>query len=111
MATNAAPEPAPPAANPRKCARPAPRKLSEDLASLEAKSAQRPVTLREVIYTLRGRAYTLLLILLIAAGLLERDGLFIATGHAVFAAGVGFFVVLGEIAVRLFDAFRQWLAG
>ena len=61
MATDAAPERHPPL----------PRRLSEELADVRNRFAERPVTLREVIYTLRGRAYTLLLILLslgIAAG-------------------------------------------
>ena len=62
METNAAPEPPPAKRNSSAGARP--RKLSEELADLQAMSAQRPVTLREVIATLRGRAYTLLLILL-----------------------------------------------
>jgi len=44
--------------------KPRPRKLSEELAELRERFALRPVTLREVIYTLRGRAYHLLLILL-----------------------------------------------
>jgi len=41
-----------------------PRKLSEELADLRIRLGARPVTLREVIYVLRGRAYTLLIILL-----------------------------------------------
>lgn len=43
---------------------PLPRKLSEELADLRQRCAARPVTLREVIYALRGRSYLLLLILL-----------------------------------------------
>ena len=45
--------------------RPLPRKLSDELARLDARAGQRAVTLREVIYTLRGRAYMLLIILLV----------------------------------------------
>jgi hypothetical protein len=41
-----------------------PRKLSEELAALHARAGDRSVTLREVIYALRGRAYLLLVILL-----------------------------------------------
>jgi len=41
-----------------------PPRLSEELARLSETFAERPVTLREVITVLRGRAYTLLLILL-----------------------------------------------
>ena len=58
MATSAARRRRPPVA------RPLPRKLSEELAELQVHFALRPVTLREVIYRLRGRAYLLLLILL-----------------------------------------------
>jgi len=43
---------------------PTPRRLSEELAELNARSGDRAVTLREVIITLRHRAYTLLIILL-----------------------------------------------
>ena len=42
----------------------APRHLSEEIALLAARSAARALTLREVIFTLRGRAYLLLVILL-----------------------------------------------
>mgnify|MGYP002633502104 CR=1 FL=1 len=41
-----------------------PRKVSEELANLRARMATGVVTLRQIIYVLRGRAYTLLLILL-----------------------------------------------
>lgn len=218
MATSAAPESLQP--------RLKPRKLSEDLADLRERFATRPVTLREVIYTLRGRAYTLLLLLLalpfitpiplpglstpfglaiafialrlalgqrpwlpmklqrkelppgffakvfafaakvlaflekflrprwavltghtvllrlhalfvlvagivllaplpipftnsfpawaivlIAGGLLERDGLFILLGYVVFALGVAYFVLLGEAAEQLVKVLIQWATG
>ncbi len=48
-------------------------------------------------------------ILLVAAGLLERDGLFILAAYVVFAAGVLYFVFLGEAAARLVQAFFNWL--
>lgn len=41
-----------------------PRRLSEEIAALIAAFAERSVTLRELTEVLRGRAYTLLLILL-----------------------------------------------
>ena len=50
-------------------------------------------------------------ILLIAGGLLERDGIAIAVGYAVFAAGGLYFLFLGGAAHQLFDAFRRLLAG
>jgi hypothetical protein len=50
-------------------------------------------------------------ILLIAAGLLERDGVFIAAGYAVAAAGVTVVVLLGGAAHHLFDGVTRWLAG
>jgi hypothetical protein len=43
---------------------PQPRRLSDELAKLVEGFAERPVTLREVVTVLRGRAYTLLLIFL-----------------------------------------------
>ncbi len=41
-----------------------PRKLSQELADLRERVAQRAVTIRELLYVLRGRAYMLLVILL-----------------------------------------------
>ncbi|NDC75918.1 exopolysaccharide biosynthesis protein [bacterium] len=49
------------------------------------------------------------MILLIAGGLLERDGVAIATGYAVGAGGVAFFYFLGEAAVKLMEAAKVWL--
>ena len=48
-------------------------------------------------------------ILLLAAGLLERDGVFILGGYVVFVAGVLYFVFLGEAAEHLVQAFLHWL--
>lgn len=48
-------------------------------------------------------------ILLLAAGLLERDGLFILAGYVVFAAGVLYFVFLGEATAALLHELVQWL--
>ena len=48
-------------------------------------------------------------ILLLAAGLLERDGLFILAGYVVFTGGVFFFIFLGEAAVSLVQALIEWL--
>jgi len=48
-------------------------------------------------------------ILLLAAGLLERDGVFILAGYLVFAAGVLYFVFLGEAAAQLGQSLLQWL--
>ncbi len=50
-------------------------------------------------------------IILIAAGLLERDGAFVAAGYGVFAAGVVFLALLGGATHHLFDAIRRWLGG
>jgi hypothetical protein len=50
-------------------------------------------------------------ILLIAGGLLERDGGFIAAGYAAFAAGVFYFLFLGGATHHIFDAFKRLLAG
>jgi len=48
-------------------------------------------------------------ILLVAAGLLERDGAFVLAGYVVFAAGVLYFVFLGEAAVQLVQAVVAWV--
>jgi hypothetical protein len=48
-------------------------------------------------------------ILLIAAGLLERDGAFILAGYVIFAAGVLYFVFLGEATARSLEALWTWL--
>ena len=56
-------------------------------------------------------AFPAWVILLIAAGLLERDGLFIVAGYAVFASGVGFFVFLSHTMLWLLGLFKHWLAG
>jgi hypothetical protein len=48
-------------------------------------------------------------ILLVAAGLLERDGAFVLAGYVVFAAGVLYFVFLGEAAVQLVQSAVEWI--
>jgi hypothetical protein len=48
-------------------------------------------------------------ILLVAAGLLERDGAFVLAGYVIFAAGVFYFIFLGEAAVQLVQAAIEWL--
>ena len=50
-------------------------------------------------------------ILLIAAGLLERDGFFILAGYVVFVAGVFYFVFLGEATAHLMQELWQWWRG
>ena len=50
-------------------------------------------------------------ILLVAGGLLERDGAAIAAGYAVFAAGSLYFLFLGGAVHQFYDAFRRLLAG
>lgn len=77
-----------------------PRKLSEELAELLVRLGTRPVTLREVIYVLRGRAYTLLLILLCLPFLtpLPLPGLSTPFGLAI-----------AFIALRLALGQRPWL--
>jgi hypothetical protein len=48
-------------------------------------------------------------ILLLAAGLLERDGLFILGGYLVFIAGVFYFIFLGEATAALLHELVQWI--
>ncbi len=50
-------------------------------------------------------------ILLVAAGLLERDGLFILGGYLVFIAGVFYFVFLGEATAALVHELMSYLRG
>jgi hypothetical protein len=48
-------------------------------------------------------------ILLLAGGLLERDGVAIVLGYVVFLAGVLYFIFLGEAATQLVQAAWEWL--
>ncbi len=48
-------------------------------------------------------------ILLVAAGLLERDGLFVLLGYLVFVAGVYYFIFLGDTAIKLMQQLVEWL--
>lgn len=48
-------------------------------------------------------------LLLLAGGLLERDGAAIVLGYVVFVAGVLYFVFLGEAATQLVQAAWEWL--
>ncbi len=48
-------------------------------------------------------------ILLVAAGLLERDGWFITLGYLMFALGVVYLWVFGEAAAAGLEAFLDWL--
>lgn len=53
-------------------------------------------------------AFPAWLILLIAGGLLERDGGAILAGYTVGAGGVAFFYFLGDAAVKLVEAIKGW---
>lgn len=50
-------------------------------------------------------------VLLMAGGLLERDGLVVILAYVVFAAGIAYFVLLGEAAAQIIESIRQWLMG
>jgi len=50
-------------------------------------------------------------ILLLAAGMLERDGLFILLGYVTFALGVAYFILLGEAAEQMMHAIMRWVTG
>jgi hypothetical protein len=78
----------------------APRKLSEEVALLASRSSARPLTLREVIYVLRGRAYLLVVVLLALPFLtpIPLPGLSTPFGLAIAA-----------IALRLALGQRPWL--
>ncbi len=51
-----------------------------------------------------------LVIVLMAGGLLERDGIFILAAHVLFAAGIAYFLFLGVAMQQFIEAFREWLA-
>lgn len=48
-------------------------------------------------------------VLFVAAGLLERDGLFIIAGHLVFALSVAFLIVVGVAGAEGLIAIKHWL--
>lgn len=54
-------------------------------------------------------AFPAWLVLLIAGGLLERDGGAILAGYTVGAGGVAFFYFLGDAAVRVLNAIKGWV--
>lgn len=56
-------------------------------------------------------AFPAWMILLIAGGLLERDGVAITAGYGVGAGGVVFFYFLGDAAVKLLNLLKDWLGG
>lgn len=56
-------------------------------------------------------AFPAWLILLIAGGLLERDGGAILAGYTVGAGGIAFFYFLGDAAVKLFESLKGWVLG
>ncbi|MBI2512067.1 MAG: exopolysaccharide biosynthesis protein [Opitutae bacterium] len=78
----------------------APQKLSEEIGLLRARSEDRPLTLREVIYVLRGRAY-LLLVLLLALPFL--------TPIPLPGLSTPFGLAIALIAFRLMLGQRPWL--
>lgn len=77
-----------------------PRKLSEELAGLRVRVAERAVTIRELLYVLRGRAYMLLVILLTLPFLLPLPLPGLSTPF-------GFAIIL--ICLRLALGQRPWL--
>ena len=56
-------------------------------------------------------AFPAWMIVFVAGGLLERDGVAVAAGYGVGAGGVAFFYFLGEAAVKALDAVKDWFAG
>src|SRR3954469_23221900 len=80
---------------------PPPRKLSVELADLRDRSGQRAITLREVIYTLHGRAYMLLVLLL---------ALPFVTPIPLPGLSTPFGLAIALIALRLSLGQRPWLS-
>lgn len=56
-------------------------------------------------------AFPAWMIVFIAGGLLERDGVAVAAGYGIGAGGVAFFYFLGEAAVRLLNMAKDWFSG
>src|SRR3954470_17372648 len=79
---------------------PPPRKLSVELGELRDRAAERAITLREVIYTLQGRAY-LLLVLLLALPFI--------TPLPLPGLSTPFGLAIALIALRLSLGQRPWL--
>lgn len=52
-----------------------------------------------------------LCIVIMAAGLLERDGLFVLGGYVVFALNMVFFALFGFYGTKLFEVLWGWLKG
>lgn len=77
------------------------RKLSEELAELRDRAGERPITLREVIYLLGGRAYMLLVLLL---------ALPFITPIPLPGLSVPFGLAIALIALRLSLGQRPWLS-
>ena len=50
-------------------------------------------------------------VLLMAGGLLERDGAFVLAAYVMFAAGVLYVMLLGEAATQLMERLGHWFAG
>jgi hypothetical protein len=100
METNAAPESGLPMGGPLGAPPPRLLKLSEELAGLQARFAEQPVTLEEVIVVLRGRAYLLLLILLTLP---------FSTPISLPGLSTPFGLVIALIALRLALGQRPWL--
>ena len=48
-------------------------------------------------------------IMLMAAGLLERDGLFILGGYITALAAFAFFGVIGVFGMEVFDVIEKWV--
>lgn len=92
MATNEAPERVSPAVSHRA--------LSAELASLEASLGERPVQLRTVLETLQGRAYELLMVLLVLP---------FAVPVSVPGMSTPFGLAIAAIAVQLAAARLPWL--
>ena len=53
----------------------------------------------------------LVMVVLMAGGLLERDGLFVVAAYAMFAAGVLYIMFLGEAATHLMERIGHWFTG
>ncbi len=111
---------------------PARAKFSRELRSLAEQFADRPARLSEILAATQGRGFNLLLlviglpfltpiplsnglpaltVVLLAAGAMERDGIFFVAGRAVFGATLAFFGLLAFGGAHLLDNLRHTIFG
>src|SRR5438552_3650141 len=90
-----------------------PRKLSEEFALILREFEVENVTLRAVLLLLPlpvpfSNTVPAWGVMLIAGGLLERDGIFIIAGYLASIAAVAYFAIIGFAGREAFDFIWKW---